>query len=176
MSGTNHDKNLADIFTNALAEEGLLNVDVMEYDDPARQCDIVRISKRINGEKFVHEHTISQQELLHIDDIEQYIAILAGRTARLIHEELTDLHTWGEKAVLIDLSESYNAVCQLCGAEACIDDLNHGPMRLAETATPQPVTNNYRSLPDIKLRFTLLALLQQECESFCPNSPIDRKF
>jgi len=164
-----------DFFKEALAEEGLTDVDVQEYRDPQYQSNVIRVQKHVNGQRIASEHKISDREMTQIDDIAQHLATLAGRTARQFQEHITERHKWGENSVLLDLNESYDATCHRCGAEVSMDDLERTAVSVAETAVPQPVTSDYRSLSNTKLRMTLLALLKDECETFCPNSAHDRK-
>jgi hypothetical protein len=162
-----------DFFEKALAEEGLTDVTVLQYREPANMCEVIRVRKEVNGERMGIDHQISDRELMQIDDVKQHMAMLAGRTARQFQEYVTERHEWGENSVLLDLNEDYDATCYRCGAEVSMDDLDPTAMPMAETAVPQPVTSDYRMLSNEKLRFTLLALLKGECEPFCPNSPHD---
>lgn len=162
-----------DFFKEALAEEGLTNVEVEHYREPTRAAEILRVRKKVNGERMGIDHSITDREIAQIDNLKQHMAMLAGQTARQFQEYVTEQHEWGENAVLLDLNEDYDATCYRCGAEVSMDDLERTAVPLAETAVPNPVTRDYRSLPTTKLRFTLLALLKGECEPFCPNSPHD---
>jgi len=164
-----------DFFEKALAEEGLTDVEVQHYREPTRQAEVLRVRKEVNGERMGIDHQLSDREIMQMPDIKQHLATLAGQTARQFQEYVTERHEWGKNSVLLDLNEDYEATCYRCGAEASMDDLERTAVPLAETAVPQPVTSDYRSLSQTKLRMTLLALLKGECEPFCPNSPGDRK-
>jgi len=162
-----------DFFEKALAEEGLTDVTVQQYREPQYGAEVLRVRKEVNGERMGIDHQISDREIMQIDDLKQRLAMLAGQTARQFQEYVTERHEWGENSVLLDLNEDYDATCYRCGAEVSMDELERTAVPLAETAVPQPVTSDYRSLSNTKLRMTLLALLKGECEPFCPNSPVD---
>ena len=160
-----------DFFKEALAEEGLTNVEVEQYYEPTRAAEVLRVRKTVNGERMGIDHSITDREIMQIDNLKQHMAMLAGQTARQFQEYVTERHEWGENSVLLDLNEDYDATCYRCGAEVSMDDLEATAMPVAETAVPNPVTRDYRNLSNQKLRFTLLALLKGECEPFFPISP-----
>lgn len=161
-----------EIFKDALEAEGVTDADVLTHDDKYGNRKI-NVRKQVNGDIISADFTISDRELAQLNNVKKHVATLASRAARDLKERLTEQHKWGEKAVELDLKEDKTATCLRCGAEVSIDDLQDSPVGMSETAVPQPVTYSADSLPPLKLRMALLALLKDECEPQCPNSPVD---
>jgi len=161
----------ADFFEQALKAEGLSNVEVLQYREPADMCEVIRVRSEVGGERVGMDHRISEREVMEIDDMHQHMATLAAQTARQFDEYLTEQVEWGEKSVRLDLKQDYEATCFRCGAEVSLDDLRTTAPRMAESAHPHPQVTDPRNLPQPKIRMTLLALLRGECDGMCPNSP-----
>lgn len=166
-------ENLGDTFREALKEEGLSDVEVNHYHEVSRMADVFEVRKYAGDEKLGVKKTITDQERVQINDIDQHIAYLASDVARSFESYLTERVEWGENCVQLDLTEEYTATCFRCGSESSLDELRRGPVGMAEAAVPNPPVNNLDALPDLKKRMTLLALLRDECENWCPNSPAE---
>lgn len=165
-----------DFFEEALKTEGLTNATVTHYRDAVRGTEVLRVKKRVDGEKIVNEQHITDREIIRIDNIQKHMAMLAAEIAREFEELITERREWGENCVALDLKDSLSATCHRCGTEVSMDDLRGGSMFMAETAAPRPPTPSFKNLPPVKIRLTLLALLRDECDPMCPNSPMDRNF
>jgi len=165
-------ENLAEIFRDALKEEGL-NAEVKHWFEPSRMADNFKISKTINGE----DESVVRSMTFHGDtsdeEVTQRIAYEAAEVARAFDDYLTERVEWGEKAVRFDMKEGYTIQCFRCGAEADLDDLPQRTPMMAETAVPNPTYNTIDSLSDLKIKMTLQAMLKDECDPMCPNSPHD---
>jgi hypothetical protein len=170
------DGSFVDFFKDALEAEGLSEVDVKTYED-RRGNTIIQARKTIRGEVYGVDYTLTSTELLQVDNVKQHIATCATQVAQKFNEALIERHEWGDKAVDLDLDECRKATCLTCGTEVTLDDhLSLTSVSMAETAVPQPVVGKYSDLPRLTIQMTLLALLRDECEPHCPNSPHDRKF
>jgi hypothetical protein len=159
-------------FAKALEDAGLENASVSQMRDVS--CEILRVEKEISGDRLVQEHRLTDREIMELqtdDALHKRLVHLAETTANKFKEHTTEWHEWGESAVKLDLSSNYDAECLRCGARVSMSDLSSRPMRLSETAVPQPTTKSFQELPDEKIRFTLLGLLKNECDLMCPNSP-----
>lgn len=165
------------IFRDALQEHGV-DADVSKYEEPAKATEVFRIKTRINGTVHGIEKTVSHRERMQIDDIDQHLAHLAESAARRLREDYVEQHEWGEKAVEFDPSGKLQVTCLRCGANVSENELKNSftSVSTAELSVPNPSPPDISSLPEQKLRFTLLALLRNECEQLCPNSAYDRKF
>jgi len=78
----------------------------------------------------------------------------------------------GDSCVQFDMKEGHSATCFRCGAEVDIYYFPQRTLRMAETEVPQPTYSTVDSLPPVKIKMTLQAMLKDECEPMCPNSAL----
>lgn len=170
------DISFVNVFEDALEEEGISGADVITYDDKSGNT-VIQVRKTIRGERHGLDYTLSSRKLLQVDNFKQYIATAATQVARKFNEAIIERHEWGDKVVDLDLDEDRKATCLMCGTEVTLDEhLSPKSVSMAETAVPQPIVGKYSDLPRLTIQMTLLALLRDECEPYCSNSPHDRKF
>lgn len=165
-------ENIAEFFRESLREEGL-DAEVKHRVDHERMADIFRITKTINGEEEHIDRSFTFREQAEDEHIKQKLAYDAASVARAFDEYLTERVEWGESCVQFDMKEGHTATCFRCGAEVDIDDFPQRSPRMAETAVPQPTYSTVDSLPPVKIKMTLQAMLKNECDPMCPNSPQD---
>jgi hypothetical protein len=163
---------LLKLFQESLKEEGL-DADVTHMHDPARQADVIEVTKEINGEDVSRSLMFTAEDLQLSNDKKQYIAMRAGELARWFNDYATERVVWGKKAVLLDMKDGYSAMCFTCGAEVDEDDFSKQSPMLSETAVPQPVSGGLDRVPEAVIKMGLQALLRDECDPMCENSPGD---
>jgi hypothetical protein len=164
-----------DFFRRSLKEEGLTQAKVTHHSDPTGG-EVIRVTKTIDGEKAGVKHSLTSRQLSQIDSIKKHLAMLARQTATQLEDYFTEEHEWGENCVRLDIREDFTAECYRCGSKVSIENLHKRAAPLAETAVPHPVTSEKQTFSDNEIRMALLGLLKDECETFCPNSPVNRKF
>jgi len=163
-------EDLAETFRTSLKEEGL-DAEVTHWTDAERMADNFKITKEINGEDQSTVHSFTFHEQLDSDEVTQRIAYRAAEVARAFDDYLTERVEWGDKCVRFDHKEGHTAECFRCGAEVDLDDLPQRTIRMAETAVPHPTYNTIDNLSTVKIQMTLQAMLKDECDPMCPNSP-----
>lgn len=158
-----------EFFEKSLHAEGVTDADVSVYRSRKMSADVIQVKSWFAGKTIGVEQTITDREYAQVGDIKQHLGVLASDTARKIEAYSTERHSWGENDVQFDFKGEKSVTCKRCGEEVSMDDLKIEAMPLAETAVPKPVTNDYSSLSKTKIQFTLLALLKEKCDSYCPN-------
>lgn len=153
------------IFSEALEAEGI-DAEVTCFTDSTKLAEVFQIRFRKNGKRFGRDVSIDERMLAE-QNTEQVIVREAERVAREVRSEFEEVLRWNDNIVRFDVKDALSVRCEACSSSVSTEDLksNMSTFTLAESTTPNPTTtSDIESLSEHKLRFSLLALLDIECE------------
>lgn len=165
---------LCKAFSDALIEEGM-DAEVSHSKINRRQADEFRVVKEINGDVYRMNTVMTFPVGISDSKIKQRIAVEATSMARNIRSDLRTRVEWQDSAVEFDQRGEHSVTCLRCSSEVSVDDLRDQSISapMAEASVPNPTTPELASLGTVKIQMALLALLRDECEVYCENSPYD---